>query len=253
MAVLLTLGPVLFADFEIPATISCGGQQVLVRHKLIGGARVIDAMGTDDDDIRWSGRFRGSDAETRAQYLEFLKDSGQQQTLQWSTYNYTVVVADVKIAYYQPYEIDYQITCAVVSNNLNPILTDLFTVDSAIGDLVNSAVQDAAGLGIPGVTSAVAAVASATGAVQTFEGVGSAVASESLGAISGAQSVVSGYQASADAVTASTGGLLAAAGASISSLTSGLTAQATAFAQAASLRNIGSSLGVTATNIANAI
>lgn len=48
MTVILTLGPVLFQDFEVPEKISVGGEHSLVVHKLVGRARVVDAMGRDD-------------------------------------------------------------------------------------------------------------------------------------------------------------------------------------------------------------
>jgi hypothetical protein len=45
MTVTLTLGGVVFADFEIPDSISSGGEQMLTVHKLPGGNRIIDALG----------------------------------------------------------------------------------------------------------------------------------------------------------------------------------------------------------------
>src|SRR5258708_34428670 len=92
MAVVLTLGPLLFTDFEVPESINVGGKQIRVVHKLVGGDRVIDAMGRDDDDIVWSGRFRGSAAEIRARLADFLRVQGQPLVLAWSTYRYLVMV-----------------------------------------------------------------------------------------------------------------------------------------------------------------
>ena len=48
----LTLGGVVFADFEIPDSINFGGEQVLSVHQLPGGTRVIDALGPSDAEIR---------------------------------------------------------------------------------------------------------------------------------------------------------------------------------------------------------
>ena len=88
----LTLGPVTFADFEIPREVPFGGAQSLVVKKLVGGDRVIDAMGRDDRDIGWSGRFRGSLAEVRARQLDLMRIQGQQQLLSWSSLRFLVLV-----------------------------------------------------------------------------------------------------------------------------------------------------------------
>ena len=77
MIVILTLGGVIFQDFEIPASIKAGGEQKLDVKKFIGGSRIIDALGRDDADIEWSGRFRGSTAEQRCQQLNGMRVAGQ--------------------------------------------------------------------------------------------------------------------------------------------------------------------------------
>ena len=46
-----SLGSVSFRSFEVPATINVGGAQRLAVHRLLGGIRVIDALGRDDSDI----------------------------------------------------------------------------------------------------------------------------------------------------------------------------------------------------------
>ena len=78
MVVLLTLGGIIFQDFEVPDNIGIGGEQALVVHKLPGGARVIDAMGADHRDITWSGRFRSGNAEARARLLDSYRIGGKQ-------------------------------------------------------------------------------------------------------------------------------------------------------------------------------
>jgi hypothetical protein len=55
----VTIGGISLSEWEIPERINFGGKQQVTVHKLIGGNRVIDAMGPDPDDVRWSGRFRG--------------------------------------------------------------------------------------------------------------------------------------------------------------------------------------------------
>lgn len=55
--IVLVLGPIAFADFEIPERIRFGGNQRLAVHQLPGGRRVVDALGRDDGEICWSGVF----------------------------------------------------------------------------------------------------------------------------------------------------------------------------------------------------
>jgi hypothetical protein len=87
----LVLGPVLFADFEVPERIGFGGRQQLVIHQLPGGGRVIDALGRDDADISWSGFFSGEDAADRARVVDTLRAQGQPLPLIWDAFYYTVL------------------------------------------------------------------------------------------------------------------------------------------------------------------
>ena len=72
----LTLGPVAFAGFEIPSSITLGGRQRLAIHKLPGGLRIIDALGPDPADLAWSGIFTGPDAADRARLLDAMRVGG---------------------------------------------------------------------------------------------------------------------------------------------------------------------------------
>ena len=201
MAVVLTLGPLLFTDFELPESINVGGKQMLVVHKLIGGDRSIQAMGRDDDDIRWSGRFRGSAAETRARLADFLRVQGQPLVLAWSSFRYLVMV-EFKADFRQQFEIPYSINCTVVSDLTSPILTALLGVDAAIGTDLNQAVQVGAALNIPGITSAISGISTTTAAVQTFEGASSTEISGVMGAIGLAQTAIAGQTATQNAIVA---------------------------------------------------
>jgi hypothetical protein len=131
----LTLGDVLFRDFEIPSKITgaIGGKQGLAKHKLLGGARVTDAMGPDPEDPAWEGRFRGADAEDRAQQLDAMKDAGQEVLLTFGSFQYTVVIEEFVCDYMQAYEIPYRIKCyitQVTTAAASPGLDDLVTSDT---------------------------------------------------------------------------------------------------------------------------
>ncbi len=95
----LTLGDFEFAAYEIPEKISFGGSQHLTTHELIGGARVIDAMGRSDMPIAWSGVFDGENALERARYLDGLRIAGKSLKLTWSELSYQVIVAELERAY----------------------------------------------------------------------------------------------------------------------------------------------------------
>ncbi|WP_435018498.1 hypothetical protein TA3x_000472 [Tundrisphaera sp. TA3] len=120
MPITLTLGDVSFRGFEIPESIDFGGEQALVVHKLPGGARTIDAMGRDDREIPWSGRFRGFDAESRAKQLDAYRIAGEPLTLTWGGFRYRVVVRSFEAKFHQPFEITYSITVCVAGDDLNP-------------------------------------------------------------------------------------------------------------------------------------
>ena len=50
----VTIGSITLRDFEVPSIVRFGGMQRLVEHRLGGGGRVIDALGSDDDDISFA-------------------------------------------------------------------------------------------------------------------------------------------------------------------------------------------------------
>src|SRR5487761_1980122 len=97
--VLLALGPIGFRDFELPPSVSFGGRQRLVTHRLANGQRIVDCLGRDDADIRFSGIFAGPDASLRALALDELRASGIMVPLTWDVFFYTVVVEEFLASY----------------------------------------------------------------------------------------------------------------------------------------------------------
>jgi hypothetical protein len=135
----LLLGPIAFQGFEIPERINFGGKQTHHIHKLIGGQRVIDAMGQDPDEIQWKGRFRGAGALTRARAVDALRASGAEVTLSWGGLFFFVIVSHFSAEYERFYEIPYEIECCVSLDPLNAILgTAVSTVTSLINGDVTS-------------------------------------------------------------------------------------------------------------------
>lgn len=119
----LTLGDFVFADTEIPERIVIGGEQRLALHKMVGGARVIDAMGRDDAPLEWRGLMRGADALARVRYLDGLRIAGNQLVLSWSELQYMVVVKDFRAEFEREYQIPYHISCEVVQDLTTPVTT----------------------------------------------------------------------------------------------------------------------------------
>jgi hypothetical protein len=253
MVVALTLGPVLFTDFEIPDKITgIGGKHMLAVHKLPGGNRVIDAMGRDDAPLKWSGRFRGSDAETRARLADFLRVQGQPIELAWSSFRYNVMVEEFEADYEQPFEIPYSITCMVVADETSPRLTALLGLDAAIGTDLNNVIQIGAALNVPGISTAIAGVSSATSTVSTFEGATSQTVTGVQGAITLAMSAVENSITSNNANVAPSGSVAGVvAGGDPASLASSLSSQAQSFTALGQLYQIQPALQRMFVNVGN--
>lgn len=146
---MLLLGDFLFQDFEIPEKIPFPAKQALAVHKLIGGARVIDAMGSDPDPIKWTGRFQGGDAVGRARQLEAMVEAGQQVQLVCGEIARTVVVESFTFDYERPYQGPYEICCVVIpdEDQADP------TLDDVVGSDMTSATNALSGTSARGAAS----------------------------------------------------------------------------------------------------
>ena len=116
----LQLGAFAFAGNEIPEKIAFGGSQRNAVHELIGGIKVVDAMGRADSDLTWSGIFVGSSAVDRARYLDTQRVLGAALALTWGEFSYSVLIADFRAEYERFYQIPYTITCLVIADLANP-------------------------------------------------------------------------------------------------------------------------------------
>jgi hypothetical protein len=175
----LQLGPVSFAQFEVPPRIGFGGAQRLAVHRLPGGARVIDAMGADDQPIVWQGIFTGSDAAERARLLDVLRIEGLPLPLAWDGFAYLVVIAGFQATYERSNWVPYCITCtvladpAVVATNIAASLGATVQSDLLAANAGTDTTAAQAALAAPGATtlgtanydSAVSSVTAAQGQV----------------------------------------------------------------------------------------
>lgn len=260
MAATLTLGEVVFTGFEIPETINFGGEQKLAIHKLPGGGRVIDAMGPDDADIRWSGRLRGASSEQRGILLDFMRRQGRKVLLAWSLHRYQVVIREFRADFQNPFEVPYSITCTVVRDEAQTLATAAFGFAAALAADLAAATGLGELLGDDAITAAVGGVAAALSNYQA--GVPSAtnlitavvapteasLLDGLLSSVTGAQGVVGGAieQTSAGLTTS-----LPAAGGSPSSLAASLNNQAASFGKLNNLHRLSGSLGRMAVNTRN--
>ena len=157
--VVLVLGPVAFAAFEIPERIVFGGAQRLAVHKLPGGLRVIDALGRDDRELTWSGFFAGPDATGRARLLDVLRAQGAVLPLTWDVFFYSVVIASFDAEYRHGWWIPYRLTCTVLSDEAEAAIDPVTSVAAqALSDLGAAAgLAKGAGIDLSGVQTALTA------------------------------------------------------------------------------------------------
>ncbi len=114
-------GDFVFTGAEVPEQIAFGGRQLLNTHKMIGGRRVVQAMGGDDAPLSWSGIFLAKSAPSRARFLDTLRKSGALCTLTWDEFRYQVVIAEFAAPYQKPFRVMYSITFTVVQDMTAPI------------------------------------------------------------------------------------------------------------------------------------
>jgi hypothetical protein len=154
----LTLGPVAFAGFELPSSITLGGRQRLAIHRLPGGLRIVDALGADPADLAWSGIFTGPDAADRARTLDTLRIAGQPLLLAWDAFLYSVVIESFQADYRSPWWIPYRLSCSVLQDEAANVITAAFSLAPTItGDLTAAgayATTATASIAIAGATTA---------------------------------------------------------------------------------------------------
>ncbi len=208
----VTLGPVLFSGMSLPRSIAIGGEQLMSVQKLPGGARIIDVMAQDDDDIGWSGCLDGQFATEIARTLDKIRRSGQAVTLAWDVFSYQVVVCRFSCQIRHA-PMPYRISCTVIADNT--LVTGTTATSMALqlaADLSNAnplAALGAVSQGIIGPSVANAGVAAAATNATT---VGSSAYVNAVGAVNIAAGALQQASATVDAS-------LAPLGASLFSLT----------------------------------
>lgn len=243
-------GSFVFSGAEVPEKISFGGEQMLNTHKMVGGLRVVDAMGADDAPLSWSGVFLGSadtsqkplataaSASGRARFLDYLRSSGQTCTLTWGDFSYIVVVAKFTADYKKPYWIPFSISCEIVQDKTKAVTTiTAATPATALAQDASAMTQLGGTLGnatLSGlVANATAALSAVTGAAKPIANglvsLSAAGGSAPLGALPGALSIAQNGSISS-AITAQLGSAITQAQGAVAALqgaVAGLKATAT--------------------------
>lgn len=139
----LQLGDFVFDRQEIPESIPFGGVQRLVRHDLVGGTRIVDAMGGFTESISWSGWLLGENALARARQLDAMRNEGVVQVLQWSELSFAVAVQSFVADFQRFYKIPYRISCEVVEDLT---LSTAGQGEAGVDDLISGDLGIASGL-----------------------------------------------------------------------------------------------------------
>jgi hypothetical protein len=146
----LTLGGFVFTDFSVPDLLPAGGHQAMVIHKLPGGARVIDTLGRDDNDIIWRGQFFEQNALNKCVQLDAMRQAGSVLQLQFAGQSRQVVISQFIYSIRRfPMWVEYAITCTVYQRGPSTAASDASAIDSsttsdaaAASDTASSAFED---------------------------------------------------------------------------------------------------------------
>jgi hypothetical protein len=193
----VVLGGFVFFDHEVPNTLPFGGTQEYKKQVMVGGQKVVDAMGPNNDDISWSGRFRGAAAIGRASSVKSMMDAGAQVTLTWLGISRTVLITKFEPTTDKFYEVPYRITCCVVDDPSQGGGGIISSLDSLVGGDLAAAVSilpSAVGI----VSTAVSGLSAAVAAVPILQGAAGAVLAPVLGAARAAGTAIASTIAAND-------------------------------------------------------
>lgn len=162
------LGDFAFAGNEVPEHMPFGGKQSLAVHELVGGVRVIDAMGGFDAPIHWSGLFTGPNALSRARQLDAMRRKGAAVDLSWSELKFTVVIESFAADFERFYQIPYQISCLPAKSAAGAPLSGKVNLDGQMRSDMGLVSTLSSAIGNSPLSSAVATLSSAVKSVSDF-------------------------------------------------------------------------------------
>ncbi len=226
----VTLGPVQFSGMSLPTAIPIGGGQLMSVQKLPGGARIIDVMAQDDDDIGWAGYLDGQFATEMAQVLDKIRRSGQAVTLAWDVFSYQVIVCKFSCQIRHA-PMPYRILCTVIADNTLVAGTTAVNMTLQVtADLIDGNPAGALGAVSQGIVGSSVANAAAAASATNATTVGSAAYTAAVSAVNVAATSLQTASVATDAT-------LAPLGASLSSLTQAAGTGLDTFGFSASVNN----------------
>jgi hypothetical protein len=239
----LLLGQIAFQDFEVPASINIGGDQRLAIHRLLGGARIIDALGREECDITFSGVFSGETATFRARAVDQMRVSGLAMPLTWDVFFYAVIIKRFEADYRSGWWIPYRITCIVVADEASSALDPVLSLtNSALTDVTTAcAFASAVGIDLSSTQSAIVAPDAAVRGTASYSSALVALASSGVAVAAG----ISLAESTLGAASWPVEGSMSSAANSINALVS-------AAQKISCLTNAQSYIGRTSVNLTNA-
>lgn len=205
-------GEVVFEGMDLPDGLTGGGDQTLVTHKLIGGKRIVDAMGPDDEAIAWQGRFLDEFAQLRVFQLDLLRRSGREVQLQLPIPQraYRAVIGRFTWTQQRPYLYEYAISLTIIEDQVagdgarqSRSLEQEIAADLAAAEAYAEARDEV----LATIAIASTAIRAAMGDRGALRGLGSIALAEAQGAVGEAVFASSGEAAAANAAVAAVGGV----------------------------------------------
>ncbi len=191
------LGSFVFERTEIPGHLPFAGQQMVAVHNLIGGGRVVDALGPIDRDLEWRGLFLGANAMRRAKKLNAARLAGKPLYLLMGNVSWKVVIADFEPDYAYVNNVPYRIRLIALSETWNNPPAKIATVSKL--SAFKKFLADAAALGQAisnTVAGIVATVQSVTNTIASIDGASSSVISSLTNGLEQITNTVDGLKAS---------------------------------------------------------
>ncbi len=187
----LTLGTFTFQTFAVPERINGGGPQSLSEKRLVGGKKSVDAMGSFDDDIAFSGLFLQSDAELKIVELQSFKSLGVPLPLIYSTFFYLVAIKEFTYHFERNYQIRYNMVVTVIENLSNPVddATNI-SYDDSINQLLNTSNSLSGSIDNTNITNSMTSVNNAFDQVPSVQNATTAQLATLQAPVQNAQSVV---------------------------------------------------------------
>jgi hypothetical protein len=203
--VVLTLGGVPFQDFEVPEKIAFGGAQRVAVNQLIGGGRVVNALGGEDGEIHFCGVFSGSDASSRAQILDAARELGTAIPLVWGEFFYMVVLVEFAAEYTKPWWIPFAVRCVVATDPVAALAGLAAPVVDMIGNDITAATSFSlqSGISLAGLSGSSPAYAAAQSSINTALAAGGTALNNGASSLTAAAAAPDGVAAMGQVVASS--------------------------------------------------